>query len=400
MDTNVDGSVAGSIAFSHFDSQTSLIARRFLMNLRMCRFLFRSPFAITAMLVVAVLVPASSVNATGLRLSEICRVKGQETNTLQGYGVVVGLRGTGDPDPQTVRSLAKMMQNLGAPVGTDRNGQLNVSDLAGSKNIAGVIVTATVPAAGAQPGDRLNVTVNALSAKSLEGGTLTLTSMLGPRPGNQLIYAQAQGPLIVSPDGSATTATIEGGAKMEAAVPTSFLKDGKVTLVLNKDFASFDVAQRIEDEINEMSSFTYLNPTELSASRPRAQAIDQLHVEVVVPEQYSKNPIKFISFLLNVTIPMQSHSSRVVINERDGVVVIGKDVEIAPVLITHRNLRIEVGGTRHFVPLGDESDEPAMTKLKSLADVMNAIDLPTEDLISIIKTLKHKGDLYGEVVFQ
>ena len=95
-----------------------------------------------------------------------------------------------------------------------------------------------------------------------------------------------------------------------------------------------------------------------------------------------------------------SHSSRVVINERDGIVVIGKDVEIAPVLVTHRNLRIEAGGGGGFVPVSDKNDAPANAKLKSLADALNALDVPSEDLIAIIKTLKRKGDLYGEVVFQ
>jgi len=89
-----------------------------------------------------------------------------------------------------------------------------------------------------------------------------------------------------------------------------------------------------------------------------------------------------------------------VINERDGVVVIGRDVEIAPVLVTHRSLRIEAGGGGGFVQVSDKADESGNAKLKSLADALNALDVPTEDLIAIIKTLKRKGDLYGEVIFQ
>ena len=80
--------------------------------------------------------------------------------------------------------------------------------------------------------------------------------------------------------------------------------------------------------------------------------------------------------------------------------MIGKDVEIAPVLVTHRGLRIEAGGAGGFVEVGDDSDEESNAKLKSLADALNALDVPTEDLIAIIKTLKRKGDLFGEVVFQ
>jgi flagellar P-ring protein precursor FlgI len=258
-----------------------------------------------------------------------------------------------------------------------------------------------VPAVGAQSGDALNVTINAINAKSLEGGTLMLTPLLGPRSDNRTVYAMAQGPLNVSLDGPATTATIQGGAKMEASVSAQYQKDGMITLILEKDFASFDTAQRIEDEINGLSSLTLGDSTGTGKSgRTSARAIDQLHVQVMIPELYRDNPIKFISFLLGTTIQIENHSSRVVINERDGVVVIGKDVEVAPVLVTHRNLRIEAGGGGGFVSVGDKNDVPSNAKLKSLADALNALDVPAEDLIAIIKTLKRKGDLYGEVVFQ
>ncbi len=344
-----------------------------------------------------------SCAGAGLKLADICRVKGQETNTLQGLGLVVGLRGTGDSDAApTARALARMMQLMGGPMATDRTGNLDLDDVAEARNVAMVFVTATISGVGAQPGDLVDVTVNAINAKSLEGGTLMLTPMLGPRADNPTVYAMARGTLNVSLDGPATSATIQGGAKMEAAVTAHYQKDGKITLVLEKDFASFDTAQRIEDEINSFSTLTLGDPSTSSgkSTRTRARAIDQLHIEVSVPELYSENPIKFITLLLGTTIQIAGHSTRVVINERDGVVVIGKDVEIAPVLVTHRSLRIEAGGGGGFAQVGDVSDVPANAKLKSLADALNALDVPAEDLIAIIKTLKRKGDLYGEVVFQ
>lgn len=342
------------------------------------------------------------VHAAGMKLGNICRIKGQETNTLQGLGLVVGLRGTGDSDAAaTARALARMMQLMGGPMGINPTGQLDLDDVSDAKNVAMVFVTATVPPVGAQAGDQLNVTVNAIKAKSLEGGTLMLTPLLGPRTDNPTVYAMAQGPLNLSIDGPATSASIQGGAKMEASVPVQYQKDGKITLILEKDFASFNTAQRIQDEISGLSSFTLGNASGTGKSgKIYAKAIDQLHVEVAIPELYQQDPIKFISFLLTTTIQVDSHSSRVVINERDGVVVIGKDVEIAPVLITHRNLRIEAGGAGGFVPVSDRNDVSSNAKLKSLADALNALDVPSEDLIAIIKTLKRKGDLYGEVVFQ
>ncbi|WP_315854219.1 flagellar basal body P-ring protein FlgI [Rubripirellula amarantea] len=363
-----------------------------------------------AVVVIGVLVFNQTVFAEGLKLGDLCRVKGQESNTLQGLGLVVGLRGTGDSDAlPTSRALARMMQLMGGPMATDRMGNLDLSDVADAKNVAMVFVNARIPPAGAQSGDMLDVTVNAISAKSLDGGTLMLTPLLGPRSDNPTVYAMAQGRLAVSRDGPATTASIQGGAKMEASVPAVFQKDGKLTLVLERDFASFDTAQRVEDEINNLSSLTLSDSLARSSgnsiggvksSRTWAKAIDQLHIEVGIPEVYRDNPIKFISFLLGTTIQINSHSNRVVINEKDGVVVIGRDVEIAPVLVTHRNLRIDAGGGGGFTQVSDKSDVPSNAKLKSLADALNALDVPTDDLIAIIKTLKRKGDLYGEVVFQ
>ncbi len=195
-----------------------------------------------------------SVNAGSLKLVDMCRLKGQEINTLQGLGLVVGLRGTGDPDSApTARALAQMMKNMGAPMALDSTGALNLKDVDDARNVAMVFVTARVPAVGAQPGDLLDVTINAIGAKSLEGGTLMLTPLLGPRADNPTVYAMAQGQLNVSLDGPATTATIQGGAKMEATVRASFSLNGKITLVIDRDFASFETALRIEDEINSFS---------------------------------------------------------------------------------------------------------------------------------------------------
>ena len=300
----------------------------------------------------------------------------------------------------TARALARMMQMMGGPIALDRYGQLDLDDVADAKNVAMVFVTAQIPAVGAQPGDALDITVNAINAKSLEGGTLMLTPMLGPRADNPTVYAMAQGPLSLSLDGPATTATVQGGAKMEAAVMASFHEDGLITLVLDKDFASFDTTQRIESEINSFAELTQGGSGAGQSTLASAKAIDQLHVEVQIADAYRSDPIKVISFLLTIPIQLSSRSSRVVINEREGVVVIGKDVEIAPVLITHRNLRIEAGGGSGFVAVSDSADVSNNAKLKSLADALNALDVPTEDLIAIIKTLKRKGDLFGEVVFQ
>ncbi len=351
--------------------------------------------------------------AGGMKLGDLCRLKGQETNTLQGLGLVVGLRGTGDGDSApTSRALARMMQLMGGPMSVDAVGNLNLGDVEDSKNVAMVFVTAKLPPVGAQQGDLLDVSINAISAKSLEGGYLMLTPMLGPRADNPTVYAMSQGRLTISPDAPATTATIQGGMKMESSVRASYVKDDRITLIIDRDFADFKTAQNIEEDINALTSMASIGDVENSRlSSPTrnqystnngeklAQAIDQLHVEVMIPPLYKENPIKFIALLLDIQIQLTNRSKRVVINEADGVVVIGDDVEIAPVLVTHRNLRIEAGGRGGFVELGPDGT-PAAAKLKSLADALGALDVPTEDLIAIIKTLKAKGDLYGEVIFK
>lgn len=352
------------------------------------------------------LLAAAQADAVGLKLGDICRVKGQEANTLQGLGLVVGLRGTGDGDAApTARALARMMQLMGGQVAVDATGALNLRDIKDAKNVALVFVTVKVPAVGAQQGDLLDVSVNAITAKSLDGGFLMLTPLLGPRADNPKVYAMAQGPLSVSPDGPPTNARIQSGCKMESTITAEFHQNGLLTLILDRDFADFDTAQRVEDEINHLPGLSLGDAgaagVTASQRRTRAQAIDQLHIEVTIPELYRTNPIKFVSYLLNIPIQIGSRSSRVVINERDGIVVIGENVEIAPVLITHRNLRIEAGGKSMdgLIPV-DQQSPGNNASLKALADALNALDVSTDDLIAIIKTLKKKGDLYGEVVFE
>ncbi|MEM9825568.1 MAG: flagellar basal body P-ring protein FlgI [Planctomycetota bacterium] len=356
---------------------------------------------VLACLIASMFVTGTSAHAGTMKLGEIVRFKGQETNTLQGLGLVVGLRGTGDADAlPTSRALARMMQLMGGPMAMNATGGLDLNDVAEAKNVAMVFVTATIPNVGAQSGDQLDVQVHAINAKSLEGGTLMLTPLLGPRADNPSVYAMARGQISISRDGQATSGVIKNGAKMEASVRASYAKDNKLTLVIRPDFASFDTAQRIEDEINNLNAMT-LGSTRFSgaSSSDVARAIDQLHIEVTIPEVYRESPIKLIWFLERIPIQMSSHPNRVVINEREGVVVIGKDVEIAPVLITHRNMRIEAGGSG-FVPINEELDDDGGIKLKALADALNALEVPTEDLIAIIKSLQRKGDLFGEVIFQ
>lgn len=345
---------------------------------------------------------ASTASAQRLRIRDVCRLKGQEVNNLHGLGLVVGLKGTGDGEAApTSRALAKMMQLMGAQISADAQGRLNIADVSDAKNVAMVAVSAQVPAIGAQQGDSLELTVSAINAKSLEGGYLMLTPLIGPRTDDPTVYALAEGALRVQPEGVPTQATISRGGKMEATIRAPFQQNGKITLIIDRDFANFDTSQRLEEAIKALPDFTISASPGNITNQSNVRAIDQLHVEVRIPDLYLESPIEFISALMSAPITLQSNSNRVVINERQGIVIIGEDVTFAPALVTHKNLRIEAGavgpGLTGLNPTGRPLDNP---KLKALADALNELKVPAEDLIEIVKSLKSKGDLYGEVIFQ
>lgn len=350
-----------------------------------------------------------SVHGQGLKLRDICRLKGQESNVLQGFGLVVGLRGTGDGESVLKgRSLARMIQLLGGQMPLDSQGRIDATEIADAKNVALVMVSVQVPPVGAQQGDQLDVVVNALNAKSLEGGFLTLTPLRGPNIQDTTAYAMASGPLQVDANGSTATGVIPRGAKMESSIAVPFENNGKITLVIDRDYADFDTSQLVEETINKAPETRNVQVGSgeagdgISPGFVAARAIDQVHVEVLIPPTYRDHPIIYISGLLEAPITLNPKSNRVVINEREKIVIIGENVEIAPALVTLGNLRIEAaaGGGNQFIPLDPSQPQGQNPKLKALADALNALDVPTEDLIAIIKTLKKKGDLYGEVVFQ
>jgi flagellar P-ring protein FlgI len=342
-----------------------------------------------------------------LRIRDVCRLKGQEENTLQGLGLVVGLKGTGDEGSKpTARALARMMQLMGGQISNDASGNAQLAEIEKSGNVALVMVTVEVPAAGVQQGDTIDCTISALSAKSLVGGTLMLTPLLGPRADRPVVYALAQGQIHVPNPGVPTTARIHQGCKMEATIRNEFVSHNKITLVLDKDVSSFNTAQYIEDTINDLNNTltggsVRSNPVQDPNARPLAHARDPVHVEVTIPDFYLDQPVKFVSLIMDLELPNVRNKKRVVINEREGVIVIGDDVLIAPVAITHKNLTIEARpGQGGFVGVDPGSGAQPRPRLKNLVDALNALNVPAEDMIAIIKTLKRKGDLYGELIIQ
>ncbi len=333
-------------------------------------------------------------------LKNICHVKGQEENTLQGLGIVVGLKGTGDSAGSlpSVRALAQAIQLLGTPVG--KRGQLDLKD--DIKNVALVLVTATVPSAGARQGDLLNCTVSSIGgAKSLAGGQLFITALQGPRVDSDRVYAFAQGQIHLDDPKLATSAKVFNGCRMEADFFNPYVKNGKITIVLDRNHADFGIAEYVAETINGN------NPFQSSAGK-RARAINQENIEVIIPPENRHTPVMFISEVLRTPILETDTVSRVVINERAGSIVMSGDIEIGPVVITHKNMVIDVSGGQqgqssgpppaHFVPLDTSTNPPP--KLKTLVETLNSLKVPTQDVIEIIKGLDRNGKLHGDLIIE
>lgn len=326
------------------------------------------------------------------RLGDFCRIKGQEENILHGMGLVVGLKGTGDGDSKaTMRALGRYMELMGHRLATDKTGQTMLDELKGAKNVALVVVTSTVPAGGAQQGDLLDCTISAVGAKSLDGGYLLLTELKGPLPTDKTVYGLARGMVSIDDSTKGPVARVVRGCQLEANFHNQFVKGGKLTLVMDKDHASFATTNYLANEvINKQLD-----------SPGMAHAIDQTQVEVEVPKLYADRPAVFASYLLETRVVMSTADTKVVINERKKAIIIGKDVEVAMVAVMHKNRLIQAGPEQvsQFVVV-DPTPESNSTKLSSLVDALNALKVPTEDVIDIVKMLKHKRALFGELIIE
>ncbi|WP_425615692.1 flagellar basal body P-ring protein FlgI [Anatilimnocola sp. NA78] len=339
----------------------------------------------------------TTVARAEIKVSDFCRIKGQEENTLHGMGLVVGLKGTGDGDSRTTqRALARYMELMGHRIGNDARGRQALEELKGVKNVAMVFLTVTVPAGGAQQGDLLDCKVSALSAKSIEGGYLMLTELHGPVPGDKIVYGIAQGQISIDDIIKPQTGTISRGCQMEQKFQNEFVKDGKLLLVMNKDHATFQMASLIEQSVNREPDFRLG-----SSSDGIARALDQVRVQVTIPPTYADNPALFASVLMDTRVSRPQTDTVVIINERKQAVIVGADVEIAPVAVMHKNRLIQVGGEQlnQFVEV-NPSAETQKPKLAALIDALNTLKVPAEDVIDIVKMLKHKRALFGELIIE
>lgn len=350
----------------------------------------------------------------GVRLKDLGRIDGVRDNMVVGYGLVTGLAGTGDSSRSqaTLQSIVNALQSFGVNV--------TVSQLS-TRNVAGVMVVATLPAY-ARPGDKLDVNVSSVGdARSLSGGTLLMMPLYGP---DKSVYALAQGPLAVGGykyelNGTSvqrnhpTAGTISEGATVEKNVAAKIVKDDSRVDVLLSD-PDYTTASRVADAINA------------NIQIPVAHAVDAGRVAVDIPPDDRARVVDFVARVEN-TIVQPDQRARVVVNERTGTVVSGGSVRISAVTVTHGNLRVSIvtdylvsqpnGGlvnpssqiSTQVVPQSrvDVNEDsvnvvslPPDTRVAELVEALNKIKTNTRDVIAVLQSIKAAGALHAELILQ
>ncbi|MDR1385875.1 MAG: flagellar basal body P-ring protein FlgI [Planctomycetaceae bacterium] len=335
-----------------------------------------------------------------LTIGTVSHVKGQEPNTLQGFGIVVGLRGTGDKIRsfrESGNSLLRMLELCGHSTAT-------IQDMFNVKNAAMVSVTATVPSSGAREGTLLDCQVAALgNASSLEGGQLWLTSMIGPRPSpnplETIVYAQASGSIVLENKEQPNRGRITDGCRLEDDFFNPYVQDGIITLVIDEQYANFSMARAIEEAINNDS---------MKFKNMKAKAINQNNVTIPLPPEEIANPVTFLADILNLPLTDVPRIPTVIINENAPSVAIDADVEILPTTVTHGGMTITIpmlDGTRppqpeRFTNLDPEErrTNTQNIKLRALQESLNEVNVPTKEIITIIKMLDAQGSIQGKVI--
>ena len=347
------------------------------------------------------------IEAQAVRLKEIASVQGVRSNQLVGYGLVVGLDGTGDQTTQTpftAQSVSAMLQQLGITVPPGTAMQL--------KNVAAVLVTATLPPF-AQPGQPLDVAVSSLgNAKSLRGGTLIATPLKGA---DGQIYAMAQGNMLVGGAGASaggskvqinhlSAGRIPGGAMVERGVPTPWLQQPSIQYDLQAD--DFNTARQVADAINQ------------TKGAGTAEALSGRSVLVRLPATPGER-VAFMADLENLSIERAAPAAKVIVNARTGSIVLNQAVTLGACAVAHGNLSVTINSTPVIsqpAPLsqgqtvvtekadiqinqqpGSLIQMPAGSKLTDVVKALNALGATPQDLVAILLAMKSAGALQAEL---
>ena len=347
-----------------------------------------------------------AIEAQAERIKDITSIAGVRSNQLIGYGLVVGLDGSGDKAPFTTQTFRNMMIEFGITIPPGVDPKL--------KNIAAVAITAEM-GPFAKPGQRIDITVSSLgNAKSLRGGSLLFAPLKGA---DGQVYALAQGNLVVGgfgvqgKDGSKITVNvpsvgrIPNGAIIEKSIPNAFGYGD--SLVLNLDRPNFTTARHIIDNLNDL-----LGPG-------TASALDASSIRVSAPRDLSQR-VSFLSVIENLEVQTGTERAKVIINSRTGTIVMGQHVKIDPVAVTHGSLTVTIDenidvvqpnaladGETAVVPktnINAEQESNRMFKFgpgASLDDIVKAVNevgAAPGDLMAILEALKQAGALKAELV--
>ena len=365
--------------------------------------------SVIALITIALSVSPLSMSAHAQRIKDLSSVSGVRSNQLVGYGLVVGLDGTGDQTSQTpftTQTFRNMLQQLGIQMPPGATFQL--------KNVAAVTVHAELPAFG-KPGANIDVTVSSVgNAKSLRGGTLLVTPL---KALDGQVYAVAQGSLVVGGfgaqgnDGSSVTVNvpsvgrIPSGATIERAAPDGFSHGDSIIFNLHR--ADFTTARRVAEKINA------------TFGPEVATTLDAGSISVRSPKN-SMQRVSFLSVLENLDVEPDSNAAKVVINSRTGTIVIGEKVEVSPAAITHGSLTVTIsedlevvqpnafaGGDTAVVP-GTEieiTEEGSRmfyfapgVDLQDIVTAVNEVGAAPGDLMAILEALQQAGALRAELV--
>ena len=318
---------------------------------------------------------ACALSAHAARLKDIANIRGVRNNQLVGYGLVVGLSGTGDSKSEyTDKSLQRMLDHLGMK---------STGSEAGSKNVAAVIMTANLPAFS-RSGNQLDITVNAIGdATSLRGGTLVQSPL---RAADQQIYAVAQGAILVGhAQGGVheTVGRIPNGAIIERDVGDQFSNRKMFRLTLhNPDFTT---AARVVQKINGELAGKY------------ASALDAGTLDLVSPPAYEGKGVELLAMIESLEISPDLRA-KVVVNEKTGTVVIGHEVRISKIAISHGDLSTKVGNE------GSKSKDvdrvmviEETASVGDLVKILNRMSVSPKDLITVLQSIKSAGALQGDL---
>lgn len=360
-------------------------------------------FTLIALLIVTL---AGARSARALSVQDLAMLSGTGESTLWGMGFVIGLPGTGDPGEflPLARQLAALLERSGNVIP-------NIEELAETRNVAMVMVTATVPREGARAGERLDVHVQSMhAAQSLEGGRLFITPLQGPLPG-QGVYAFAEGPVVIE-GGAPTIGVVRAGAQIadDRNLRMNVIDaSGSLTLVVRPEYAGWPTTKLLANVINQ--DRRGFRETALDIAR----AIDAKTVRVNIPQEELADPANFIGNVLSIELDptLLTLPARVIVNERTGSIVVTGAVEISPTVISHRDLVVTtVTPPRPPTPdapeierssvtaVGTVENERTAAELQDLLEAMKALDVPIEDRIAILAQMHAIGHLHAEFIVE